>query len=146
MSPLLSFLTLRAFSHRSFAARCLCDCQDAARCRCSGRCRCHLGATARALLDVAPVLRTARRPLPTFMLIPRGPLLWGQDKPTTVRCRCCGSILRPGAAREVRMLGKGRWEHVECRTAARVARGARGLERLLRGSVVVSAGEGRTVV
>jgi RNase P subunit RPR2 len=62
-------------------------------------------------------------------------MLWGSDKPTTVRCRKCGSILKPGAAREVRRLSAGRWEHVECRTAARVARGSRGLERLLRGSV-----------
>jgi hypothetical protein len=98
-----------------------------------------------ALLDLAPIVRsrleferawrTARRPLPTFMVIPRGPMLWGQDKPTTVRCRACGSILRPGVKREVRMLDKGLWEHVDCRTAARVPRGARGLEKLLRGSV-----------
>ena len=146
MSVLLSFLRLRAFSRRSFAARCLCDCQDAVRCRCSGRCRCHLGTTTRALLDVAPVLMATRRPLPTFVLVPRGPLLWGQDKPTTVRCRACGSILKPGAAREVRMLGRGRWEHVECRTAARVARGSRGLVRLLRGSVSGMKVDERTVV
>lgn len=145
MSTLLSFLTLRAFSRRSFIKRCLCDCQDASRCRCAARCACHLGVTTRALLDVAPVLRTARRPLPTFMLVPRGPMLWGSDKPTTVHCLGCGSILRPGAAREVRMLSAGRWEHVECKTAARVAKGSRGLERLLRGSVsgVMANKEGR---
>jgi hypothetical protein len=92
-----------------------------------------------ALLDLAPALRTARRrPLPTFMIIPSGPMLWGQDKRTTVLCRACGSILRPGVKREVRMLDKGLWEHVDCRTAARVPRGAKGLERLLRGSVRVT--------
>lgn len=136
MSPLLSLLTLRGFSRRSFAARCLCDCQDAARCRCAAQCRCHLGATTRALLDVALVPRTARRPLPTFMLVPRGPLLWGSNKPQTVLCQKCGSIIRPGAVREVRMLGPGRWEHVECRTGARVPRGGRRLESLLRASLI----------
>ena len=133
MGVYLSFLTMAAFSRRSFVARCLCDCQDAGRCRCARSCRCHW----QAVCDVLGEARKerARPPAPTFAVIPSGPMLWGQDRRTTVLCRACGSILRPGVKREVRMLDKGLWEHVDCRTAARVPRGARGLERLLRGSV-----------
>lgn len=135
MSVLLSFLTMAAFTRRAHAMRCLCDCQDSARCRCAARCRCHLGPTTMALLDAARASRETLRPKPVLMVVPRGPMLWGSPRPTTVRCRTCKSIIRPGAVREVRMLGPGRWEHVECRTSAMVPRGSRGIVALLRASM-----------
>jgi hypothetical protein len=138
MSLLLSFHTMSASLRRRMASPCLCDSPDASRCACGGTCGHHLGPVTRALLGMARVLarRPRRVPRPTFAIVPHGRLLWGGVRPVTVRCERCGSVLRSGQTREVRQLTRGRWEHVDCGTVARVPKGGGGLARLLAQSIV----------
>ncbi len=137
MTLILSFHTARLTLTRSIRQRCLCNCQEAARCCCAARCRCHLGSTTVALLTVGRVLRAARRPLPTFATVPNGAILWGGGKARSVRCEKCGKPLRSGVKHEVRQLGGGRWECVVCPTPARVPR-LGGLARTLAASLATS--------
>lgn len=67
-------------------------------------------------------------------------LMLGEGLLRVVRCHLCGSRITPNAARLVYHEGPGRWRHggaggADCRTGARVARGGRTLEKLLRQSV-----------
>jgi hypothetical protein len=102
-------------------------------------CRCH--GPARALLDLAIVLRARST---QFATVPNGPLLWGRDKPRVVRCHACGSVLRPGTRGPVTRERAGWWRHGRasggCDRRERVPRDGRTLERLLRKSVEVSRG------
>jgi hypothetical protein len=108
-------------------------------------CVCH--APARALLDLARVMRTVRRgpvsgprvKVEEYATIPPG-LTLGDGLLRTVRCHVCGSVLRPGRPGPVTRERAGRWRHGRasgsCGAVAKVPRGGRTLEKLLRGSVV----------
>lgn len=113
-------------------------------------CRCHGLAPAHgptlALLDLARVMRHLRRgpasgvrsAVLEFATIPPG-LTLGDGLLRRVQCHVCGSVLRPGAKGPVTRERAGRWRHGRasggCPGKARVPRGGRTLEKLLRGSV-----------
>lgn len=121
-----------------------CDWPFADWCQCHGLARCH--GVALSLLALAPVLRAVRRgpasgvrsAVEEFATIPPG-LTLGDGLLRTVRCHVCGSVLRPARPGPVTRERAGRWRHGRasggCPARAKVPRGGRTLERLLRGSV-----------
>ena len=115
-----------------------CDSPFAGWCRCHGLAPAH--GVALSLLDLARVMRVVRRCeiWEEYATVPPG-LTLGDGLLRTVRCHVCGSVLRPGAKGPVTRERAGRWRHGRasggCEARARVPRGGRTLERLLRGSV-----------
>lgn len=113
-------------------------------CRCHGLARAH--GVALSLLDLARVMRELRRgpasgrrsAVEEYATVPPG-LTLGDGLLRRVQCHVCGSVLRPGVKGPVTRERAGRWRHGRasggCGARARVPRGGRTLERLLRGSV-----------
>lgn len=146
MTPLALFLSLASRLRTSAPT---CDSIDPSRCQCGGWSRGH--GVALALYRLAPVLRARRwmaaaepasgprEKVQEYRTIPPG-LTLGDGLLRTVRCHACGSVLRPGKAGPVTRERAGRWRHGRasgrCEARARVPRGGRTLEKLLRGSVV----------
>lgn len=127
---------LRTMEALSRAANLQCGCQpytDVTLCRCGGSCACHRPGGA---LYMGPGEDFTPR---EYLQVPPA-LILGEGVLRVVRCHLCGSRLTPNAARPVYHEGPQRWRHggaaeEDCRTGARVARGGRTLERLLRKSV-----------
>ena len=132
MTALALFLSLAS---RLRHTRPTCDSLDPSRCVCGGWSRGH--GVALALYRLAPVMRDRRRPA-EFAIVPSGRLLWGSAAPRSVRCHDCGAPLRAGARGPVTREGA-RWRHGpavgRCLGRAKVPRGGRSLEKLLRESV-----------